>query len=208
MNLPFSANIYSEFIDRCCGDIIPAEMRRAQKEHKTPSPEIAPCRLIAFLTGMLKPRRIIDIGCGIGISTLALHLGFPQAEIYAVDGNRGRVDVCKTFLGENPKIQIFNEYAENFLKRVNMDFDLAFVDSVKKEYPNIWEALEPRLSPHAVALFDDVFLYGYIAEPDSNVPPKYKNGAKILREFVADMSQRHPSFIFPIGGGMLLVKKS
>jgi predicted O-methyltransferase YrrM len=207
MNLPFSANIYSAFIDSCCEDIIPEDMRRAQTEHKTPSPESAGCRLIALLAGILKPRRIIDIGCGIGISTLALHLGCPEAEIHAIDGNRQRIEVCRRFLGANPKIHIFNEYAVDFL-RGGETYDFAFVDSVKKEYPDIWLSLVPRLAPGAHTLFDDVFLYGYIAEAEENIPKKYKSGANILKKFVAEMTANYPSFIFPIAGGMLLVKKN
>jgi predicted O-methyltransferase YrrM len=207
VNLPFSANIYSAFIDKCCGDIIPANMRQAQLEHKTPSPESASCRLIALLAGILKPRKIIDIGCGIGISTLALHLGCPEAEIHAIDANRQRIEVCGKFLGDNPKIHIFNEYAADFL-RGGEQYDFAFVDSVKKEYPDIWQALVPSLATGARTLFDDVFLYGYIAELEENIPQKYKSGAMILKKFVSEMTANYPSFIFPIGGGMLMVEKS
>lgn len=206
MNSPFAGNIYTDFIDECCSDIIPEDMRRAQRESNTPSLERAGCRLAALLTGMLKPRTIIDIGCGIGISTLAMHIGFPQAEIYAVDGNKQRIDVCRSFLGHNPKIHIFNEYILEFLFRTDINYDFAFVDSVKKEYPAVWQALLPRLSQGGAVLFDDVFLYGYIAEDSSKIPPKYANAAKILREFVTDITSRYPSFIFPIGGGMLMVK--
>jgi predicted O-methyltransferase YrrM len=207
MNLPFSANIYSDFINKSLGDLIPEDMRRAQAEHKTPSPENITCRFISFMAEILKPQRIIDIGCGIGISTFALHNGCPEAEIHAIDGNKQRVEVCKSFLGANPKIHIFNEYAADFLGRTEALYDLAFIDSIKKEYPLIWRDLEPRLSHNGRAIFDDVFLYGYIAEAEEKIPPKYKSGTAVLKEFVSEMTARHPSFIFPIGGGMLLVRR-
>jgi predicted O-methyltransferase YrrM len=207
MDLPFSANIYSEFIDKLSGDMIPADMRQAQREHKTPSPGIASCRLIALITALLRPRNIIDIGCGIGISTLSLHLGFPEANIDAVDGNRGRVEVCKSFLGSRDKIHIYNETAADFLNRTDKLYDLAFIDSVKKEYPDIWQALVPRMVSGGTALFDDVLLYGYVALDDEEIPPKYKNGAGILKNFVSEMNRRYPSYIFPVGGGMLMVRK-
>jgi predicted O-methyltransferase YrrM len=207
MDLPFSANVYSEFIDKLSDDIIPEDMRRAQREHKTPSPGIASCRLIALMASLLKPRNIIDIGCGIGISTLSLRLGFPEANIDAVDGNMGRTDVCKSFLDRYDRIHIHNETAADFLSRTDRLYDLAFIDSVKKEYPDIWQTLEPHMASGGTAFFDDVLLYGYVALDDEKVPPKYKNGAGILKNFVSEMSRRYPSFIFPVGGGTLMVRK-
>jgi predicted O-methyltransferase YrrM len=159
------------------------------------------------MVSILKPRNVIDIGCGIGISTLSIHLGFPEANIDAVDGNMGRVEVCKSFLGSRDKIHIYNETAADFLSRTDKLYDLAFIDSVKKEYPDIWQALVPRMASGGTALFDDVLLYGYVALDDEKIPPKYKNGTGILKNFVSEMNRRYPSYIFPVGGGMLMVRK-
>lgn len=39
----------------------------------------------SFASTTFKPKRIVDIGCSTGLSTLKLHESFPDAEIYGID---------------------------------------------------------------------------------------------------------------------------
>jgi predicted O-methyltransferase YrrM len=157
---------------------------------------------------MSMPKTAIDIGCGIGSSTLAIHHGAPAAKITAIDGNPERTDVCAKLTADIEQITVYNALAMPFLEATTERYDFAFVDSVKKMYLPTWHLLRQRLNAGAVVLFDDILLYGYTAEAAATVPMKYQDGRQELREFISTMcndTTLHTQII-PLDGGMLMVK--
>ncbi|MDR2883704.1 MAG: class I SAM-dependent methyltransferase [Deferribacteraceae bacterium] len=206
MDLPFNAMPGANYISDISDDIIPTLFRQKQAELKVPSLGKLGCRFISICAAISKAKTIIDIGCGIGVSTMALHLGAPTAQIHALDANPERAETCRTLLSNYPNITVYNEMAIPFLQRDETRYDMAFVDSIKKDYIAIWHTLRPRLNAGAVVVFDDVLLHGYVAEENATVPTKYRDGAAELRLFLEELSTDPTvkSQIIPIDGGMLM----
>ena len=172
MNLPFDAFPGADFIRALSPDILPFRVREAQTQLKTPCLEKMGCRFLQICTAMKQPNKIIDIGAGLGASTLSLHYGAPLAEITALEANKERAKACCKITENNPQIKVHSILAEDFLKSTADSYDFAFIDSVKKDYAAIWHLLRPKLNSHAVAIFDDVLLYGYTMENEATVPLK------------------------------------
>jgi predicted O-methyltransferase YrrM len=205
MNLPFDTLPCADYIKELSADITPVAVREAQAVHGVPCLSEMGCRLLALAAAMKQPQTMIDIGCGIGASTLALASGAPNAHITALDANEGRAALCKEFTaGHNVTVHCAN--ALNWLRDTEERFDLAFVDSIKKDYAAVWYLLRPKLNAGAVVIFDDVLLHGYSAEPQALIPMKYRDGAAELRLFLDEMSKLPDviSQILPLGGGMLM----
>jgi predicted O-methyltransferase YrrM len=207
MLLPFDAIPTADFIRSLSRDIIPTHVRRRQEALKVPSLGKLGCQIISICAAMASPQTIIDIGCGIGISTMALHIGAPTAQIYAVDANSERAAECHNLMQNVSNVTVVNDTAVSFLQNNDITYDMAFVDSVKKNYGEIWHFLRQKLNTKAVVIFDDVLLHGYVAEENATVPLKYRYGATELRTFLQEIANDATvkSQIIPIDGGMLLV---
>ena len=209
MRLPFDTIPGADFIRELSPDILPSVVRETQARLKVPCLMEMGCRFLRICAAVKQPKKIIDIGAGLGASTLSLHYGAPLAEITALEANKERAEICREITGQNPLIKVYTALAEDFLKSPNNDdsYDLAFIDSVKKEYPAIWHLLRPKLNPGAVAIFDDVLLHGYTMEQEATVPLKYRIGRRELRTFLTEISYDRSlqSQIIPLDGGLLFV---
>ena len=208
MNLPFDAFFCAEYVRENSPDIIPPKVREEQARLKVPCLGALGCRFLALCASMKQPKTAIDVGCGIGASTLSIHMGAPDARITALDGNVERTLVCAHLTENIPQITVKNELAVPYLEATDEMYDFAFVDSVKKMYLPIWQVLRKRLNPGAVVLFDDILLYGYTAECEATVPLKYQDGRRELREFISviTVDRLLYSQIVPLDGGMLLLR--
>ncbi len=205
MELPFSSFICAEYISDMSPDIIPEEFRREQQRLGVPSLNAYGCRLLCMLASVSKPETAIDIGCGIGVSTVAIHKGAPHAVITALDANRERAETCRQ-LTSGMNVNVYTGMAEDYLANTDEKYNFAFIDSIKKDYAGIWYLLKKKLAHGAVAVFDDILLHGYVGEDDAVIPWKYREGTAELREFLKEISTEYPkSQIIPLGGGMLII---
>ena len=206
MNLPFAAMPGAAFISEHSTDIIPENIREAQKRYGVPCLSQEGCRFLALIAAIKKPAEAIDIGCGIGASTTALALGAPDANITALDANPERAALAG-LLTSARRVSVHHADAFAYLKENDKSYDMAFVDSIKKDYSGIWHILRPRLSPGAVVLFDDVLLHGYTTEEEAEMPLKYRDGARELKAFLDEIKADAglSSQIIPLSGGILLV---
>ncbi len=84
--------------------------------------------LIARLVGP-PPRRIVDLGCGSGLSTQALARAFPQAEIVGVDTSAAMLAVAAMRL---PQVRFVQEDVAAFDPS---GFDLVFANAVMQWVP-------------------------------------------------------------------------
>ena len=109
----------------------------------------------------LKPRRILDLGCAIGTSTLPLVDTFPDAEVYGIDIGAGllryghaRAEYC----GRKAHFSLQNAEATNFPDGY---FDLVvsagmFHETSRKATANILKECHRLLAPGGVTLHSDV----------------------------------------------------
>ena len=144
MNLPFAAMPGAAYITEHSADIIPEKIREAQKRYGVPCLSPEGCRFLAFVAAVKKPAKAIDIGCGIGASTTALALGAPLAHITALDANPERAAHAR-ILTSTHNVTVHNADALAYLRDNEENYDMAFIDSIKKDYPGIWYALRNRL---------------------------------------------------------------
>lgn len=172
----------------------------------TPSVEPDTGMFLEFFAASAQPGQILELGCGIGVSTRYIARGAPDAHITAVDYNRERLSHAeKACAGLNTDF-VFSEAAK-FLTGDKKNYDLIFVDSVKKDYPVIFCLAFERLNKGGTIIFDDIFLYGEVFKQDCEISAKYLPAVKILRQFTDMIKKTYRHVLLPVGGGMLLVSK-
>jgi len=167
---------------------------------------------LRFLVSVLKPKRILEIGTGIGYSTLnMLYALNGKCKVITVDSNKGRLKVARSFFSESGfDVKVVNADGLLYLRESiykGIKFDLIFVDSVKSEYPFFNFKVQSLLAKNGIAIFDNVLFRGYLCRKE--IPSRYKRTVNLLRKFLEHV-KCYPNFvscILPIGDGLLLIKR-
>jgi predicted O-methyltransferase YrrM len=117
-------------------------------------------------------RRIVEVGTAIGVSTLYLARALPDGGVvvsFEVDPDRhaaarGYLDRA----GVIDRIDLRLQDAREGLDSLEGPFDMAFIDGVKTQYGEYFDALLPLLGSGAVLAVDNVLMSGTVAEGRSD----------------------------------------
>ncbi len=90
MNVSFSPTICEEFLNKLVSKSDYEILRQAAKRMGVPSLEENACQAVTNIVSIKQPVKSIDIGCGIGVSSMAVLKGFPKTTLSAVDSNLER----------------------------------------------------------------------------------------------------------------------
>jgi len=192
--------------DQCPDDF--EELHLLSERCDVPSCERAVGNFLSLMTSIRKPKRILDVGCGIGLSTLYMEKGCPSADVVGIDQNINRIKKAWELMDGKDNVSILHKRAEIFLEETTDKFDFVFVDSIKRRYPMIWARLKKLLTPDAVVIFDDIFLYGHLTTELAEVPMKYRAGREELLMFIEQINHELNGKVsmIPIGGGLLMAR--
>lgn len=179
-------------------------MHTDAKLMKTPSVEPDVGMFLECFTSTFNPSNILEIGCGIGVSTRYMEKGAPDAQITAVDYNRGRLDYAEENINSE-KVSFVYSDGIDFLINTKSEYDLIFIDSVKKQYPVMLYYALKRLKEGGVIVFDDIFMYGEVFCEDCEIADKYRPAVRILREFIERVKIEHRHCLLPIGSGVMMI---
>lgn len=175
------------------------------KCYNIPVLELDVAIFLKSIVSSLKPKNILEIGCGAGASTYLLNYS-KKAKIDAVDSNLIRINLAKENFYESENVIFHHDLAENFLQKTTSKYDFVFVDSIKKDYSKIWYYLKRILNKGATVVFDDFMLYGYLFQEDCEIPYKYLAGVRELREFYNEIKFKYKNYtLLPIGNGVLVI---
>ena len=155
-------------------------------------------------------RRIVEVGTAYSYSTLWMALGQPaDGTIVTIDPDRERTDLARGWWREagiaDERITVVTAKA---LEAFSADdpalagpFDLAFIDALKPEYLDYFEALVPRLAPGGLLVADNVLWSGRVTDAAITDPDTIA-----LRHFDAVVlgDPRFTATILPVGDGLLL----
>jgi len=203
-------------VERFCNDYnereeLLKEIEEFSKREKVPILLPTSAALLRLTVSILKPNRVLEIGTGIGYSTLNIYFGYRRAEIITVDSNRKRLEKAKEFF-ERAKapIKIVLSDGLDYLRELlskGETFDFIFVDSVKSEYQFFNYKVQPLLKEGGVALFDNVLFRGYVAGREHD--KRYERGVKLVSKFLNEVKD-YPNFeatLIPVGDGLLFLRK-
>lgn len=164
---------------------------------------------LTMMTAMSRPSKVLELGCGNGVSTEYLTKGAPNAFFTCVDLNGDRLKYAEKQFEGRKQHKFVQGRAEVFLKETDEKFDFVFVDTIKRHYPVIFELLKDKLNEGGVVVFDDVLLYGFQAAKECEIPIKYKRTVREVNDFINYVMKNHPynATLIPLGDGLLVYRK-
>lgn len=167
-------------------------------------------RFLGFLAGLVQPRRVLEIGSFIGLSSMTIAKPLaPGATVTTLE----RFDHVATIARENfarngfaDRIRLIEGDAFEIIDGFPSDatFDLIFLDGNKDRYDDYFRMLDPRLAPGGLFLVDDVFFHGDALHED----PSSEKGRGVRRFLeAAAASTDYDRAILPISNGLMLMRK-
>ena len=166
-------------------------------------------RILALVSALLRPRRILEIGTFTGYSALCLAEGLsPDGELITVDCNEELEDFARSFFDRSPfaeRIRMVIGDAQQVVPGLDGDFDLVFIDGDKAEYLDYFALAAPRVRPGGVLLADNVLWNGKVVAP---VSPGDKDTAAI-REFNRRLADdpRFETVLLPVRDGLTVARR-
>jgi caffeoyl-CoA O-methyltransferase len=132
-------------------------------------------RLLAWISKLVRPKHIVEIGTFTGYSALCLAEGLAlDGQLHTVDRDARLQTGVQGFFERSPwagQMHLHIGSADPWIATLKTPIDLAFVDADKRAYGTYLEALLPLCRPGAVLLFDNVLwkgrVYDTAAEPDA-----------------------------------------
>jgi caffeoyl-CoA O-methyltransferase len=129
-------------------------------------------RLLRFLTSMVAPRFVVEIGTFTGYSALAMAGGLPAGgRIVTCELSEERAAFAQSWFDRSPygeRIDLRVGPALPTLDGLGGPFDLVFIDADKEGYTDYYEAVVPKLAPGGFIVVDNTLRGGDVADPDDD----------------------------------------
>lgn len=166
-------------------------------------------QLLTFLSHMIRPELIIEIGTFTGYSAICLARGLKAGgTLHTIDKNDELRELALKYFekaGLTNRIILHNGDALQILRSIGLLFDLAFIDGEKSEYPDYLKLLIPMLKPGGFLIADNIFWNGKVLNPDCREDPSTKgilNYCEMLKG-----NKQFENTILPIRDGLMISRK-
>lgn len=165
-------------------------------------------RILALLSKLLAPKKILDIGTYTGFSALCLAEGLVESgELITIDSDDQYLTEFEQTLGRSPhgsKIRFLHAHAEDVLSDLEGPFDLVFLDAAKKKYQLYMDLLDSKIPTGGILVADNVLWKGKVLQQDMS-----DARAQALDSFNKYVLQhpRYESIMLPIRDGLLVARK-
>lgn len=188
------------------------EMEEYAKENSVPIIHKEVAELLRFILDIHKPKRILEIGCAIGYSSIffATVLG---GDVEIITTERNPVMLEKAYeniekAGLKDKIKILVGDATQTLKDLDGEFDMIFIDAAKGQYKMFYDMVTPQLKKGGIVISDNILYKGMIASDDFVVRRK-RTIVKRMREYLDYICSLEDvdTSILPVGDGVALSYK-
>ena len=164
--------------------------------------------LLSFLSKLIKPRYILEIGTFTGYSALCLCKGLqPDGELHTIelreaDAEKSSANFKKA--GKEKQIHLYTGKAAEIIPTLDYEWDIVFIDADKTNYITYYEQVIKRLSQKGLIIADNVLFHGQVLEEEI----KGKN-ANAIHEFNEHIKRdaRTEQVMLTVRDGLLLVRK-
>ncbi|MEI6584796.1 MAG: O-methyltransferase [Sediminibacterium sp.] len=165
-------------------------------------------QLLSFISGMIQPQYILEIGSFTGYSALCLANGLTDTgalhtiELRAADAETAAINFSKSTRNKQIHLHIGN--ALDIIPSLNFEWDLVFIDADKTAYIDYYELIVPRLSKKGMIIADNVLFHGQVLE--NPVTGKNAKAIQAFNEHV-QADERTEQVLLTIRDGLVLIKK-
>ena len=164
-------------------------------------------RILSMFSKLVNPENILEIGTYTGYSALCLAEGLKtNGSLHTLDINEECTSVANRYFKKSNFdkniIQHLGEAIE-IIPKLNLNFQLAFIDADKKNYSNYFDAIIDKMDIGGLIIADNVLWSGKVTKEEKD----YESVA--LDEYNKKMlnSDRVETILLPVRDGLMISKK-
>ena len=164
-------------------------------------------RVLSFISKMLCPNAILEIGTYTGYSALCLAEGLNEnGKLISVDQNEETSHFAQQYInrsGYKQQIELRLGDAKEIIPQLKITFDLVFIDADKKSYFDYFDLVINKLNTGGIILADNVLWSGKIIDSQKD------RDTQLIHEFNQKVNQdkRVETLILPIRDGLSVIRK-
>lgn len=166
-------------------------------------------KLLEFISGMIAPKCILELGAFTGYSSICLARGLREdGHLHSIEINDELEDLilqAHEKAGLQDKITLHIGDAKEVISTLNQQFDLVFIDANKREYCQYYELIFDYVKPGGYILADNVLWDGKVFTTplpnDAQTQGIYKFNELVKKD------PRVENVIIPLRDGLNLIRK-
>ena len=166
-------------------------------------------RLLKMLVEMIRPQRVLEVGTFSGYSALCIAEGLPDGgHLWTYEINDEMEVFTRKWLENSPyndRITFIIGDAIREAPKLNLVFDMAFLDGDKRTYVETYEAVLPIVRQGGFLLADNTLWDGHVTDSAYD-RDRQTQGIRRFNDHVAADS-RTEQVILPIRDGLTLIRK-
>ena len=167
-------------------------------------------RMLKMLVRMIRPRRLLELGTFSGYSALSMAEGLEDgAELHTVEVFDELEDFLRQWIGGSPwadRIHLHIGDALDIVPRMDMVWDMVFVDADKRHYADYYRMLMPRIRPGGYLIADNTLWYGHVLEQHPRESDLQTRGIQAFNDMVA-VDPHVEKVILPLRDGLTVIRK-
>lgn len=164
-------------------------------------------QLLRMLVGMVRPKRILEVGTFSGYSALAMAAALPPGgELYTFEVNDEMEDFARGWFDASPygsRIRFTVGDALTLVPALGLDFDFVFIDGDKRQYADYYAMAKHHLAPGGYIVADNTLWDGHVVDPAYDRDTQTQGIRRFNDVVVADSEVE--CVILPLRDGLTLI---
>lgn len=199
-------NKYSSGNDESLKQIYEKTLREHSKKHMQSS--WVQGKFLSFISELIKPKYILEIGTFTGFSAICLAKGLQKnGELHTIELREEDAATAQSnfsFSAYKNQILLHLGNALEIIPTLKFKWDIVFIDADKTSYINYYNLVLPSLNETGLIIADNVLFHGEVVQQEI----KGKNAKAIhsFNEFVSK-DERTEQIILSVRDGLMLIKK-
>lgn len=167
-------------------------------------------RFLSFISKLVQPKLILEIGTYTGYSALCLAEGLAEnGKLITIDPNEETNLVAKKYFDKSPfasKIELRNANAANVIPIITMPIDLVFIDADKRNYALYFDLVIDKVRRGGLIIADNVLWSGKVVEQET----KMDKDTEAIHAFNKKIQEdkRVSNLLLPVRDGLMLMIKN
>lgn len=127
-------------------------------------------QFLRFISGMMKPKKILEIGTFTGFSGICLADGLQaDGELHTLELRQEDANTAQAFFNRSPfakQIKLHVGNALEIIPTLQHKWDIVFIDADKVSYSDYYKMVLPSLNTDGLIIADNVLFHGQVLEDE------------------------------------------
>jgi len=166
--------------------------------------------ILSMMSKMINPKNILEIGTYTGYSAICLTKGLQKGgKLTTIEINDELKDFTQSFFDKaklNDKIDFIIGDALTVIPKLNIKFDMVFIDGEKSHYKKYFDLVIEKTCKNGFIIADNTLWGGKVIEKDIKNNDYFTKGIIEFNDYIANCKKVELA-LFPVRDGITVMRK-